>query len=166
MILHHVLLGRNINLSKRLIKVVGTESCLLLLYSGLGLEPWATTADVPKKLKKTSCETLTFRNYSPTSRHFRSIFPLRASWDPLGSGLGDPWGPTLAPLGPLGVFLGLAGVSWALSWAPLGLLRCLLGLCWAPLGVLGVPLEYFLGASGADWVSQIGPDPPTWHTSP
>ena len=166
MILHNVLLGRNINLSKRLVKVGGHESALLLLYSFFRPETWPTAADVPKKLEKASCETLTFRNYSPTSRHFRSIFPLRASWDPLGSGLGDPWGPTLAPLGPLGAFLGLAGVSWALSWAPLGLLRCLLGLCWAPLGVLGVPLESLLGASGADWVSQIAPDSPRWHASP
>ena len=153
LILHYVLLGRNINLSKRRIKVVGSESGLLLLYSFFRLVTWATAADVPKKLEKTSCETLTFRNYSPTSRHFRSIFPLRASWDPLGSGLGDPWGPTLVPLGPLGGFLGLAGVSWAslgrlwgslgASWGFVGRLLGSLGSpwspCWAPLGLIGRP---------------------------
>ena len=136
LILRHVLLGSNINLSKRLVKLGGPKTvfcCCTLFFAPKPGQPLRTSLKNSKKRRAK-------HSLSGIARLPLGTFVQFSLSGPLGTLLGVAW----VTFGvPLWLLWGLWGSSWASlghprGWAPLGLLGCLLGLCWAPLGVLGV----------------------------
>ncbi len=116
--------------------------------SGLGLKTGRLAADIPKKVKKTSGDSLGFQKNDDPSHEFGFFFQKNWKWGfsdfvfrifnrlgVLGVVFEGLWHSLGRLVLPLWAPLGLSWVSFGGSWAPLGRHLVLLGVSWRSLWI-------------------------------